>query len=409
MKKRYLLIASALILAFVLASIAYIRSRHDSDAKISDLYFYDSISPDLCYSEENILYLDDDGILHLIDSESGKDIIYCDKPNCTHEPYSHNNENPSCPAVFYGLSRCGPVLYGNHLYFIGNMEDEDILTQYVYEMDINGENRKRIARIHGVQNVRYALFRDGYLCVAYYNRVEVNDDGQIINDNKPSAGIFVVDLNSGNVYMGEVMSAEQANITELYYENDKVYYSVVYFENEITETALENSNGYENFAYENMLHDVYFFDIKQQKTNLIREINHIYSLELLSGNAYFDSEEGYFVLNKETGEISAIEAVTDKVPSDEMLFRGFEKAGDILYFSFRDETGEVVYCRISGDEAEELLRLPEENSFGIQCICGDIVYINYTDERGFCLGLIRLDDFNNGIYQPRRLKYYNEE
>ena len=35
-----------------------------------------------------------------IDTASGKDIVYCDKPNCTHEGYSRTNQNPSCPAAF---------------------------------------------------------------------------------------------------------------------------------------------------------------------------------------------------------------------------------------------------------------------------------------------------------------------
>lgn len=117
-----------------------IKNRNRSTS--NTMYTYSNVNPDYNYSEDNVLYLDDSGILHLIDTASGKDIVYCDKPNCTHEGYSRTNQNPSCPAAFYGLSKAGAVIYNDHLYFIGNMSDEDMTIQYLYVMDSNGENRK---------------------------------------------------------------------------------------------------------------------------------------------------------------------------------------------------------------------------------------------------------------------------
>ena len=80
----------------VIISFAVKRNNHST---VSNEYIYDSVDTSCYYSEKNVLYLDGSDILHLIDTDSGKDIVYCDKPNCMHEGYSYNNENPSCPAA----------------------------------------------------------------------------------------------------------------------------------------------------------------------------------------------------------------------------------------------------------------------------------------------------------------------
>ena len=45
----------------------------------------------------------------------------------------------------------------------------------------------------------------------------------------------------------------------------------------------------------------------------------------------------------------------------------------------------------------------------MECICGTSVYINYYDHGDFCLGVMNINDLNNGIFNPRKLRRYNEE
>ncbi len=141
MKKKRILIASIIFILIICIVTAVFIIKNKNRSTSNTVYTYSNVNPDYNYSEDNVLYLDGSGILHLIDTVSGKDIVYCDKPNCTHEGYSRTNQNPSCPAAFYGLS--GAVIYNDHLYFIGNMSDEDMTIQYLYVMDSNGENRKK--------------------------------------------------------------------------------------------------------------------------------------------------------------------------------------------------------------------------------------------------------------------------
>ena len=411
MKKRYLLIAFLItVIGFIAVIASILISRNDHRSEVDQYVYCDDLQGGVFY-EDSVLYLGSYGILHLIDVDSGRDVVYCNKPNCTHERYSHLNQNPSCPAVFYGLQYSGPVLYGEHLYFIGNMTNEDLfVTQYLYEMDENGENRRKAAALKEVQNVRTVIYSDGYVCGAYFNRIEVNDKGEIVNENKPCAGIFVIDLETYDVYMGEQVTGEQANITRIYYDNDAVYYCGVRFRDDITEDMIADNfeNDFETFIYDNVLYDIYRYDIKTKETSLIKELDHIYGAQMLDGDIYYTSKDGYFVLDKQTAEITELDAVERMVPEDKMLFGKFDKIGDELYFSYSDADNMVVYCRVEGTDITELLKVPE--AFIINSFCGSSIYVSYYDDEGrFCLGIMDMEDFNKGVYHPRRLRYYNED
>ena len=409
MKKKYtvVIIIACLILCSV---VALSLLKHKNQGPGGELYYYSGIDASCNYSENSVLYLDGSGIMHMIDTALGKDVIYCDKPNCTHEEYSSDNVNPSCPAVFWGLIKAGPVPYNGQMYFIGNMSGEDeFTTQYLYEMDSNCENRRIAAALEGIQDVRYVLCRDNYICGGYVNRVEINEDGQIINDNKPESGIFVIDLDSYEVHKADVITGEQANVTGIFYENGAVYYSVMRFRDDITEIMIEEAAGQgdgQNFTYEYMLYEIYRYDIASGENQLLITLDHINNLQLLDGNAYYSAADGIYVFDTETGETTKLDidpAALDYGPA--------AKNGDDLYFCvWDDESGDVIYYRMENDETTELTRLLAGDAFGITNICGESVYISYYDATGqYCEGVLGLEDFNNGEFSPRMLRYYNEE
>lgn len=409
MKKKHIIIAFIIfiLITCIVTAVFIIKNKNRSTS--NTVYTYSNVDPEYNYSEDNVLYLDDSGILHLIDTASGKDMVYCDKPNCTHEGYSHTNQNPSCPAAFYSSSKAGAVIYNDHLYFIGDMSEEDMTIQYLYVMDSNGENRKKTAKLENVQDVTAVLYRDNYVIGAYSNRVELNDEGQIVNDDKPEAGVFVIDLDNYKVYMSDKITSEQANITDIYYENGAVYYSTVRFGDDVTELMIEEgaSDDAESFAYDNMLHDIYRYDISEKKTELLTEIDHINDLTLLDGDGYYSSKDGYFVFDTESRQ-------TRQLPIDadgKTQYGSLKKSGDFLYYALSEENSdEVTYYRLKDDKNEELMKLSTEKAFGIENICGQSVYVNYTDDEGeFSLGVLSLDDLNKGNFNPRKLRCYNEE
>ena len=86
--------------------------------------------------------------------------------------------------------------------------------------------------------------------------------------------------------------------------------------------------------------------------------------------------------------------VGNVAPKDKNRFRGFTKNGNDLYFSYLNENNEVAYCLLKGSDIKELMRIPNESSFIIDCICGTSVYVNYYDHGDFCLGVMNINDLD---------------
>ena len=81
MKKKHIFIAFIIfiLITCIVTAVFIIKNKNRSTS--NTVYTYSNVNPDYNYSEDNVLYLDGSGILHLIDTVSGKDIVYCDKPN----------------------------------------------------------------------------------------------------------------------------------------------------------------------------------------------------------------------------------------------------------------------------------------------------------------------------------------
>ena len=267
------------------------------------------------------------------------------------------------------------------------MTDEVFNTQYLYEMDVNGENRKSVVALPGIEKIRYVLYRDNYVIGGYYNRVELNDENQIINENKPEAGIFVIDLENYEFYKGEILTGEQINITDISYENGFVYYSIVRFNDDVTEKVIADATegDFADFLYNNRMYEIHKYDIENKEDVLITVIDHVHGLDLIGMDAYYTTKDGYYKFDTASGEKVSLDAVKKTVPKDKAFFYGFKSDGNDLYFSYRDESNECVYCRLKENDVIELMRLPDEKAFGFVCICGTSVYINYYDDEGkFC-------------------------
>ena len=74
------------------------------------------------------------------------------------------------------------------------------------------------------------------------------------------------------------------------------------FGDDVTELMIEEgaSDDAESFAYDNMLNGIYQYDIADEKTTCLTEIDHINDLSLLDGDGYYSSKDGYFVFAEES-------------------------------------------------------------------------------------------------------------
>lgn len=70
----------------------------------------------------------------------------------------------------------------------------------------------------------------------------------------------------------------------------------------------------------------------------------------------------------------------------------------------------MTYYRLKDDKSEELMKLSTEKAFGIASICGQSVYVTYTNDNGkLCLGVISLDELNKGVFEPKELRCFDDE
>ncbi len=412
-KKRWIAVAvSAVLVVSAVVLFTACRSKKKKSASEEDFMYRKYF--ECSYSEHLVLYLDSDKRLHMIDTESGKDMVCCDRPNCTHEGYSSRNPNVSCPAVFAGLDpRNGPVLHNGHLYVVGNMTNEDVFkTQYLYEMDQNGENRKAAVTLENVQEVTAMLYRDNYAIGIYLNTVEVDENGMIINNNIRDGGIFVINLENHKVQMGEVYSGKQSDIEGIYYENGAVYYAIDHIHEEVSdEEFMEKAAGVgvQNFLYDRRTFEIYRFDIATGKTTQVKGLDHVMYPQLLDGDAYYVTPEGFFVYDGQSGETTKLPMEWDgrRVP-----YGPFFKSRSAFYYALSDpDTAEVTTYRLEDGKVYEVSKKRRGGStFSVVMICGDSVYIDYDDENGrLCLGVMSLEDYNHGKTDVKKLRYENED
>ena len=412
-KQRWIVIAAAAVLVVTaVVLVAVTRNRKKKPASEEDFKYvkYSSYS----YSEHLVLCFDHENRLHMIDTDSGKDMVCCDRPNCTHEGASAQNPKPSCPAVFGGIKGLnGPVLHNGHLYVVGNMTNDDVFkTQFLYEADPNGENRKSIATLDNVQDVMAVLFRDKYAIGVYLNTVELDENGMIISDNKiREGGIFVIDLENHKVQKGELYSGRQSEIDGLYYENGAVYYGINRFLEDLsTEEIMEiyANIGGEAAVYDHRVFEVYRYDIADGKTTLLKTLDHVMYPQMLDGDVYYVTPEGFYMYDSGSGETSKLPIERDE-REPYGLFAKSEKA---FYYSLSvPGSDEVTTYRLEGGKVYEVLKKTRGGSYlSVVMICGESVYVNYDDEDGRgCLGVLSLDDYNHGKVNVKKLRCLDEE
>ena len=136
------------------------------------------------------------------------------------------------------------------------------------------------------------------------------------------------------------------------------------FGDDVTELMIEEgaSDDAESFAYDNMLNGIYQYDIADEKTTCLTEIDHINDLRLLDGDGYYSSKDGYFVFDTESRQ-------TRQLPIDadgKTQYGPLKKSGDFLYYALSEEkSDEVTYYRLKDDKSEELMKLSTEKAFSI--------------------------------------------
>ncbi len=399
-QKRFRLVAgivagTAIILA--LMSFFYLKSQKplSPNEKVVPV-FHQTFHKDGILFEKN-------GLLHFIDAKSGKDIVLCDKPNCPHTGSAVNSPQPTCNAAIDGICMDGYGIYRGQLYFISQTDSGGIFNKEIYQADVNGANRKRIAELENVEFIENVTYVDEYLLVPYITQ---NDpDSPNVELEKPIVGMAAINLSTYEVTYIPTKEGYNPSIWQAHEYKGEFYYIYTYLDIKTNED--ETVDEQNHFFVE-----LYSYDpATKSETKLVGGNN----LSFLA----FDGVYAYLIERTKEGEqvvqVKLTDGTKEAIFQDTNLRPSFFVDGNNLIYSIDIDNGQQ--WRLFDTKTKEisnigkLLYFNDEESFGISAMIKDKVYIFYTDPEKdeFCDGYLSKQDFYDGKFDRKiPLLYPNE-
>lgn len=234
---------------------ADIQQNGDAQKAINDdaLWVAQMISE--TYGREGMFYTEHNRI-YFTDAVTGESEIICDNAACTHG-------REECSAYFDGITYV--ALNGDKLLLVTGEGAEKAGDMYLYEADVNGTNRKKLANLGNMQSIWQVMFQEDVIIISFFNSYD--DNMEPMEEN--IAGIYVYDLNSNT---GEVLWQKQAYnaiASEFVYYKDIVYFYVFYYD--ITVEELLQHGAQSDFAKERRKAELCSVNRKDKNFSVIQE------------------------------------------------------------------------------------------------------------------------------------------
>lgn len=186
--------------------------------------------------ERGFLYVKNEQI-HFVDKNNVETLV-CSQPNCTHA-------SEECGAVLPIGKYSKASMYGDHIYIYTK---EGLFEHSVYETDLDGSNRRKIAQIPFSFYIKYFVYRAEYV---YYIGIETvaNEDGSY------NSYYNIIELN--------LETGDYRVIVEPDYDKNYEFFSMYFHENDIYYMYREivgEANTVEDYR-NNMKESVYRVDL----------------------------------------------------------------------------------------------------------------------------------------------------
>lgn len=303
----------------------------------SDIHFaerYQTVS----LSEAGILYDGNDGLIHLVTIDEGKDMPFCYDPNCTHPNAEATGGDPKCMAAQYA-TYCKTAYYNGTVYFF---DGDGVFAHNVYTMDTNGSGRKLLAELPFFYHIGYlATFKEDKLY--YVAKIPYKDD--ITNTSIYKDRVIELNLRDGSY---RFITEETENmLSQADMAGDMLY---------MRRSSQENGRLY-----------VEAVNIRTLETQVV-----ITTDEWKNGNRFIDAydEDSYYYWDKNTYEIG-IKNIDGTV--EEVLLRGAEGEGydadascdGIFYkreFDYGDETAGAYFLDMETRKITNITEVAEKYS-----------------------------------------------
>lgn len=198
------------------------------------------------------IYVGMDSLLHYHDRELGEDVVFCNKPNCEHEPYdSTSNTDPSCDAALNKDLNMKCILFtdGVYVYLIG---DADLQRGVIYRQKMDGSAREKWLTMdcQCYENMQ-GYVRDGKAYLIANEPVITKDNVGGAGSKTGSYVLICIDLQKGTYEkISQVRDYEFQGMRLFGTYEDTLYYEFGYRENqEKFEDYEKAEDKVENYAY----------------------------------------------------------------------------------------------------------------------------------------------------------------
>lgn len=261
------------------------QQSSDNRSNISDDALWVSCMSSRTYGREGSFY-NEHNFIYFLDASTGESEIICDNAACTHT-------KEECSAYFDGVTYV--ALHGDKLLLVTGEGAEKVGDMYLYEADVNGAKRKKLAYLGNMQAIWKLVFTEDVIVISFFNSYDENMEPMDEN----LAGIYVYDRSTNS---GEVVWQKQAYnaiASEFAYYEDVVYFYVFYYD--ITIEELLQHGVQSDYAEERKRIELCSINRKDKSFSIIQE-GDAEGLDLCQNKIWFSYENALWFYDIATGE-----------------------------------------------------------------------------------------------------------
>ncbi len=352
------------------------ESSGDS-AQTSVNYAVDNLS-ETTYMDSGIIYREDQRIYYY-DAQSDQTVVICSDPSCKHEKFTITSDS-DCT----GVVNCtvNSLCYLNGKLYLSYPENGDALgVKTLFAAEVDGSNRKPIAEIDA-QVIDQTLFTNDSVIIAYSNPYDLSaiNNGVVPEVPEWEAGIYTIDLESGETVDICSHKAERGKISKVSFDGENIYYLFEY-----TEDMLNHG-------------EIYRYNLESREDEMLKAFENAYFYGGFNtkGVLYTTYSGQEYSLHNYSfgGEDVTVDTVTD---SPEGTFSGYYYLDDNSFIY--NKTGTYYLYDLNAKESK-LIGKPCGVATLIFAVLNDKIYLSCDESNTLSVGIgyLTKEDFLNGDF-----------
>ena len=397
-KKGVCIVKLIIILVWLIAGVVFLLSTC-SQVKPSEKKDIKIGSPFESYTEDGLYYISD-SIAHFVEAKTGKDIVLCSKPNCSHKR-SPLNYSSICDAY---LGQYPHFLFsdGKAIYFTSAPDTLDagsvLYDKILYYADMDGKNRKSVTTLYGLHNINCMDYNNDLIALSYQKMNKIKP-GEIVSSKleKYITGIIIINLKTSDYIIVDEFEEYSANIYQIYFYDNKLYYYLFYTTEDlsnINKQEFSDINDYYEYISDKFTEKVISYDMDTKEKKLVWEGKNEFVYKQSGGYLLIEKSDKLLFLKGDlmVGEYNK-KKLTDLGSEDMNLY----VYNDVLYVFCKNivrsmDINIVADGKLDGKGIDQII-----------AITGNTLYYEIQHEGNYIKYAIDKDDFFEGNLQKAKM------